>query len=418
MWRDILRSDASVDLVHFTILREPGKFDVAPKEELSLIEFPIRELFETKINNFDLIVFDRYGLIYLLPPNYFDNIHDFVKNGGGLLVAIGPESLDSYSIFDTSVGEALPAERTGEIIDEKYFPALSRLGQRHPVTAPLNELKSPAKVGETSTATSFALDAAPWYRQIGVTPKENAQVVMNGAGDSPLLILNRYDQGRVALLTSDQLWLWARGHAQGGPDRRLLKRSLHWLMKEPDLEENGLQVSVQGKQITLVKRSIDEKEQLITMTLPDGQTSEIRMRPKNGEAAEYVQIVEEAGIYKFYDNVNTVFAVVGNLNSPEMVDLLSTKDKLYPLISGQRGFIERLESAGIPELRVKDNERASMSSLDGVSFGGAWMGLWDRKAYSVTGTKESPLIPTIPAFIFLFIGLICAWVFESRRKSS
>jgi uncharacterized membrane protein len=414
MWRDILRSDASVDLVHFTILREPGKFDVAPKEELSLIEFPIKELFETKINNFDLIVFDRYGLIYLLPPNYFDNIHDFVKNGGGLLVSIGPESLDNYSIFDTSVGDALPAERTGEVINERYLPALSRLGLRHPVTAPLK------RQGENSTkndiASSFPLDAAPWFRQIELTPKENAQVVMNGARNSPLLILNRYEKGRVALLASDQLWLWARGFDASGPNRPLLKRSLHWLMKEPDLEENGLQVNVQGKQITLTKRSIDEKEQLITMVLPNGKSSEIRMKPKNGEAAEFVQLVEEAGIYKFFDQQNTVFAVVGNLNSPEMVDLLSTKEKLSSMIYAQGGYIERLESKGVPELRVKDNERSSMSSQSGIGFASAWIGLWDRKAYSVTGTKEAPLIPSMPAFLFLFLGLVCSWVFESRKK--
>lgn len=415
MWRDILRSDASVDLVHFTILREPGKFDTTPKEELSLIEFPIKELFETKINNFDLIVFDRYGLIYLLPPAYFDNIHDFVKNGGGLLVSIGPESLNSYSIFDTSVGDALPAERTGDILNERFTPSLSRLGLRHPVTSALNNLRINKKGENTSTADSFPLDVAPWFRQIDVTPKKDAQVVMNGADNAPLLILNRYEQGRVALLTSEHLWLWARGFEQGGPDRLLLKRSLHWLMKEPDLEENGLQVSVQGKQIKLIKRSTEEKEQLISMTMPNGKTTEIRVKPKNGEAAKFIQQVEEAGIYKFYDGQNTVFAVVGDLNSPEQVDLLSTDKKIYPLIAAQRGFINRIETSNIPALRLKDNARASMSSQNGVSFSGDWMGVWNRKAYSVAGTKETPLIPTIPAFIFLFIGLICAWVIESRR---
>ena len=59
-WRNLLKSDAAVDLVHFTILRPPEKQDGTPINELSLIAFPTRELFQQKIDEFDLIIFDRY----------------------------------------------------------------------------------------------------------------------------------------------------------------------------------------------------------------------------------------------------------------------------------------------------------------------------------------------------------------------
>ena len=66
-WRNLLKSDASVDLVHFTILRPPEKQDGTPINELSLIAFPTRELFQQKINDFQLIIFDRYARQGVLP---------------------------------------------------------------------------------------------------------------------------------------------------------------------------------------------------------------------------------------------------------------------------------------------------------------------------------------------------------------
>lgn len=421
MWRDILRSDASVDLVHFTILREPGKVDRTPKEEMSLIEFPVRELFETKINNFDLIIFDRYGLTYLLPSRYFDNIHDFVANGGALFMAIGPEALDDYSIFDTRIADMLPAALTGGMLEEMYTPSLSRLGLRHPVTSFMRELRvqpSSASAPPATDQQQFPLDVAPWFRQIEVEPKPTAQVLMRGAQNQPLLLLDRYEQGRVALLTGDQLWLWARGFHKAGPDRLFLKRSIHWLMKEPDLEENGLQARVQGRQIRLIKRSLEETDIDITMTHPDGSEETITMRPEGGEPAETIIQADEAGIYKFTHKTQNVFAVVGDLNTPEQTDLLSTLEKLKPLINATGGYLNRVHNQGVPSLRLRESASNTMSSLDSRFSGisGQWMGVWNRKAYSIAGTKETPLLPTLPVFLLIFLGLVAAWIIESRRS--
>ena len=70
-WRNLLKSDSSVDLVHFTILRPPGKQDGVPVDELSLIAFPTRELFLEKIDDFDLIILtginaEAFCLLYIL----------------------------------------------------------------------------------------------------------------------------------------------------------------------------------------------------------------------------------------------------------------------------------------------------------------------------------------------------------------
>lgn len=426
MWRDILRSDASVDLVHFTILREPGKMDTTPKEEMSLIEFPIRELFETKIDNFDLIILDRYGLTYLLPTRYFENMHRFVEQGGGLLVTVGPEALEDYSIFDTPLGAALPAEHQGTIIEEKFSPALSRLGLRHPVTSTLDSYIPQDLLGQTMSdgraRNVFPLNSAPWFRQIEVQPKPETQTLMVGVDQSPLLVLDRYQDGRVALFTGDQLWLWARGYQNGGPDRILLKRTIHWLMKEPDLDENGLDVTVNGREIIVTKRSLEETPHNVIMSDPQGNQTGLNLVSTDGRPAQSVIRAQENGIYSFSDQERTVFAVVGDLTSPEQIDLLSTTERLKPLVSLTKGYIGRLDNQSIPRLRIFNNARDAMSSQQDqsllASLDDSWMGVLNRQAYSVRGTKETPLIPAHLGFLILFLTVIFAWIWEGRRKKT
>jgi hypothetical protein len=124
-WRNVLKSDAMVDLVHFTILRPPEKQDGTPINELSLIAFPTRELFEEKIEEFDLIIFDRYQSRGVLPVIYYDNLAQYVRGGGAVLVAAGPDYASNGSLYRTPLGPVLPAVPTGEIIEEPYKATIS-----------------------------------------------------------------------------------------------------------------------------------------------------------------------------------------------------------------------------------------------------------------------------------------------------
>src|SRR5882757_591330 len=133
-WRNLLKSDASVDLVHFTILRPPEKQDGTPINELSLIAFPTRELFQQKISEFQLIIFDRYARQGVLPIIYFDNITRYVRAGGAVLVAAGPDYASQTSLWRTPLESVLPAEPSGRTTDVPFRAGLSELGKRHPVT--------------------------------------------------------------------------------------------------------------------------------------------------------------------------------------------------------------------------------------------------------------------------------------------
>ncbi len=243
VWRRLLKADPSVDLVHFTILRPPEKDDMTPLGELALIAFPTRELFVQKIAQFDLIILDRFQNRGILPMPYLRNIADYVRGGGGLLLSVGPEFVGADSLSDTPLAEVLPARApdTGPdgIVEGSFRPRVTALGERHPVTEGLpgaNVAASAATgagagagaagggagagtgAGGGGTAGAGQGGAAggqeaawgPWYRAI--TPQDpRGQVLMSGPDNLPLLLLDRVEQGRAAMLMSDQIWLWARG---------------------------------------------------------------------------------------------------------------------------------------------------------------------------------------------------------------
>ncbi|MBO6930716.1 MAG: hypothetical protein JJ856_14170, partial [Roseibium sp.] len=217
-WRNLLKSDASVDLVHFTILRPPEKQDGTPINQLSLIAFPTRELFSVKIDEFDLIIFDRYVRRGVLPMLYFDNIARYVRDGGAVLLAGGPDYAEGGSLYRTPLAPILPARPTGTILEQPFHATLANLGERHPVTRglPGAEQDPPAW--------------SRWFRAVD-TEIDAGHTLMSGPSETPILVLNREGEGRVAMLLSDHVWLWARGFEGGGPHVPLLRRLAHWLMQ-------------------------------------------------------------------------------------------------------------------------------------------------------------------------------------------
>ncbi|MBL4908350.1 MAG: hypothetical protein JKX94_12920, partial [Sneathiella sp.] len=165
-WRNILKSDPSVDLVHFTILRPPEKQDGTPINELSLIPFPIAELFERKLAEFDLIIFDRYRRRGVLAPTYLRNIVKYVENGGALLEAAGPSFATPLSLYRTPLSTILPGRPTGTVYEQGFIPDLSKKGMRHPVTAQLSTIEEQSSWGR-------------WFRMIDADPTAG-NVLMTG----------------------------------------------------------------------------------------------------------------------------------------------------------------------------------------------------------------------------------------------
>lgn len=387
-WRNLLKSDSSVDLVHFTILRPPEKQDGVPVNELSLIAFPTRELFLEKIDDFDLIIFDRYKRRGILPSIYLDNVRNYVENGGAVLVAAGPDFASADSIYRSPLAEILPAEPTARVLDESYRPVVTDLGARHPVTAGLSGSETWGR----------------WLRQVEVTPTEG-DVVMSGISDQPLLILDRVGAGRVALLASDQAWLWNRGFEGGGPQLELLRRLAHWMMKEPELEEEALWAEATGQTMRIIRRSLDEDVDSVTVIGPDGQETVIPLTEETPGRFEAVFEGPDIGLYRLEEGDLSAVIGLGPAAPREFVQTIASGAALTPLIDSTRGGVLRLEE-GLPSVR---EVRAGRPAA-----GRGWIGVTPREAYETLDVRQTPLLP---AWLVLLLGsglIVAAWLREGR----
>ena len=394
VWRNLLKADPSVDLVHFTILRPPAKQDATPIDELSLIAFPTRELFSEKLSSFDLVIFDRYSERGILPLLYYENLAAYVENGGALLVASGPEFAQDMSISRTPLASVLPAQPTGEIVTQGFKPLVTAQGMAHPVTRDLpgaNTATSPPTWGR-------------WFRIIGAT-KVSGETVMSGPNDRPLLVLDNVKQGRVAELLSDHAWLWARGFEGGGPQAELLRRLAHWLMKEPELEEERLSATIADGTITVERRTMADNAKPVSLTYPSGK--KIVLTPGKIEPGIWraTAKADELGLYRLTDGTLTAVAAAGPLNPKEVADMRATDRILAPIAQASGGSVHWLAD-GVPEVR-----RVGAS---GNAAGSNWMGLRANGAYRVTSVEQQPLLPAWVALLLLLGTLLLAWRVEGR----
>jgi hypothetical protein len=394
VWRNLLKSDPSVDLIHFTILRPPTKLDATPVNELALIIFPTRELFSEKLSSFDLVIFDRYSERGILPLLYFENLADYVNNGGALLVSSGPEFAGPMSISHTPLASVLPAQPTGEVVAQGFKPMVTPQGQAHPVTRDLpgaNTDTAPPSWGR-------------WFRMIGAN-KIAGETLMSGPNDKPLLVLDNVQKGRVAELLSDHVWLWSRGFEGGGPQAELLRRLAHWLMKEPELEEERLSASIADGAITVERRTMADAAKPVTLTYPDGKTTTLTMNKVEPGRFRASAKADELGLYRLTDGTLSAVAAAGPLNPKEVADMRATGAILSPIADASGGSVHWL-SDGVPDVR-----RVGAS---GNAAGSNWIGLRRNEAYRVTSVEQRPLLPSWLALLLLLGTLLLAWRVEGR----
>ena len=390
-WRNLLKSDSSVDLVHFTILRPPDKQDGVPVSELSLIAFPTRELFMEKIEDFDLIIFDRYKRRGILPSLYLENVANYVRNGGAVLVAAGPDFATAASLYRSPLSTVLPARPTARVIEQGYVPQITDLGDRHPVTAGL-EAEAAAPWGR-------------WLRQIDLET-ERGTVVMSGVEDRPLLILDRVDEGRIALLASDQAWLWDRGYEGGGPQQELLRRLAHWMMKEPELEEEAIFAEPTGQTMRIIRRTLEESAGPVTVTTPSGEEVELPLTEVSPGRFEAIYEGPEIGLYRLTDGDQSAVIGLGPAAPKEFEQTIATGEVMQPAIDALRGGVLPLVD-GLPAIREVSAGRPAA--------GRGWIGLTPREAFETRDLRQTPLLPAWLVLLLASGLIVGAWLREGRR---
>jgi hypothetical protein len=395
-WRNLLKSDANVDLVHFTILRPPEKQDGTPINELSLIAFPTRELFQQKIKEFQLIIFDRYAQQGVLPLIYFDNIVKYVREGGAVLIAAGSDYASAASIYRSPLENILPAEPTGHVTEAPFRPMLTEAGKRHPVTRALP--------GSESTPPHWSR----WFRLVDARTEQGGTALMNGANNNPLLVLSRQGEGRVALLLSDHIWLWARGYEGGGPHLDLMRRLSHWLMKEPELEEERLTLKLQGKQLAAERRTMRDEAAPVTVTTPSGDKRTLNLSQVEPGLFRALTPATELGLWRATDGQLSTLVNVGPINPLEFAAVTSTKDVLSPIAKATGGGVWRMSELGAPAPRI-------VGVHSGERFAGSdWLGLKLRDASIVRGIGLFPLFAGLSGLLLLLAAVSAAWAREGR----
>lgn len=382
VWRRLLKADPSVDLVHFTILRSPNTDDGTPLSDLALIPFPIRELFQEKIRSFDLIILDGFRNSNILPDEYLTNIADYVRNGGGLLVTAGPEFTQDGTLQDTSLAQVLPAHvSTDGIVTRAFRPSLTDLGKTHPVTAGLTE------------------DWGPWYRALH-PDQSHGEDLMHGPDGAPLLLLDRVDQGRVAMLLSDQLWLWSRGEGGGGPQAELLRRLSHWLMKEPDLEENRLTARIENGQLEIERHAAGQPvSPEAFVTAPDGKRQPLTLTRTNG-VWHATAPATMPGIWSVRQDGLVAFASPVSHDPIERQDLRATATVMGASAKASGGSVSWIADH-TPHLRQVPTGSAMSGS--------EWMGLPVTTAAVAGETRTKDLVPAWAALLAALIFLAIGW---------
>ncbi len=387
-WRNLLKSDSSVDLVHFTILRPPDKQDGVLVNELSLIAFPTRELFLEKIDDFDLIIFDRYKRRGILPAIYLENVAEYVRNGGAVLVAAGPDFATADSIYRSPLSSVLPGEPTARIFEDRYKPVITDLGERHPVTSQLPR----------------ADQWGAWLRQIDVDA-QSGHTVMTGLSEQPLLILDRVGRGRVALLASDHAWLWSRGFDGGGPQLELLRRLAHWMMREPELEEETLVAEADGRTMRIIRRTLDSEIGPINLTQPSGESVTIELEERRPGWFEATYEGPADGLFKLVEGEHDTVVGLGPASPTEFAHTISTAALLDPIVAAQKGGILRLED-GIPRIRFVRSGRPAA--------GRDWIGLSPRNAYATTDIHQRQLLPAWLMLLLISVLILMGWLREGK----
>lgn len=395
-WRNLLKSDPGLDLVHFTILRSPAAMDPTPSHELSLIVFPVEELFAAKIDDFDLIIFDKYQQYGLMMPYYFTNIENFIRKGGAFLMAMGSDKPENF-ISTTSLANVLPvlAREGNSVMEGAYRAQLTDMGRKHPVTADLTRQFDKRQWGE-------------WYTQVDVSQKRG-QTLMTGMDGRPLLVIDKVDQGRIAVLTSDNVWLWSKGGAAGGPYTELLRNVAHWLMKEPELEDDYIKAEVRGTTITVSQRDIGDTQKTVDMTRPSGDVETIALKDREGGWTSAKVEAVQNGIYAFTQGDKKAFAVVGTALNEEFADVHTTEEKLKPVADATGGGIVWFSENPRFDLRP-------VSPSASEKGGESWLGIKQNNAFTVSAVDSRELFPNWLILIVILSAAVWSWWRESGTR--
>jgi hypothetical protein len=312
------------------------------------------------------------------------------------MIAAGPDYASPASLWRTPLDVILPAEPSGDVTEQPYRAELTDLGKHHPVTRGLQ--------GSDTNPPHWSR----WFRLVNVK-HNNGTSLMQGPDGKPLLILSREGKGRVALLLSDHIWLWSRGYEGGGPHLDLLRRLSHWLMKQPELEEEALRIVTRGNDLTVERQTMADTVNPVTLTAPGGSARTLTLHRKEPGLWDATIQAHELGLWRATDGKLTALANLGPANPREFTEVTSTPDVVKPIVNATGGDARRIEAAnGVNVPRIVPVHTSTTYKGDD------WIGLRMRDVSVVRGIGVLPVFAGMIGILLLLGSLALTWAREGR----
>ncbi len=353
--RVALKSDPSIDLLSFVILRTPSDILNVPPHEQSLIPFPVETLFLKELTTFDLLIFDNFNYSLFLSPDYLESIRSFVESGGGFALIGGPNLYNEGRDRLSPLGDILPFRFVEEEFYRRDSPVglrLTRAGAEHPLMR---------------VADDFSEDANGLFRFWQQLPplnginlfevKGSADVLLESADGIawPILTVADYRKGRVLAIASDYAWKWYMGMVASGKGNqfylRLVHRMVRWLTKDPGLDPVQIilpeTAAVAGQEIDVRIRYHGEdpsprSDAAVSFSIfnPEGVKIPSQLKPTAQRREHLVSFLpRKGGIYRIrvetpFGNLEESMVVAGPLES---LDAAPDHDQLKKIAASTGG---------------------------------------------------------------------------------
>ncbi len=394
--RNILNSDPNIELLHFTILRPPTKRDLTPVKELSLIPFPTQELFDADISKFNLIIFDQYGLQGILPPKYLDNISKFVVSGGALLDIVGRKYLTKDSLINSPIKQILPTIPLKNISNKRFRPELTKVGKRHPITNKLKNNYKEKSWGEWTNYTRSQLNSG--------------KALLHYEND-PLLALDNVGKGRVVQILSSDSWIWQKSLNDKGPLIELIRNIIQWLLKNPKLEENFINLNKDNNLIKIKLNSISSGDINAKIVTPSKEALKLKLIDKGNGIFEGEFKSLERGKFQITWKDKTKYFIINDMNNKEVEEITATDYKIKSYTEKNNTFTKNFnifwKDRSTPKiLRIYNNK---------ILGGKNWIGVVEKNVPKISENSKQKLLNWYIIFMLLIFLIFISWYKEGRN---
>ena len=394
--RNILNSDPNIELLHFTILRPPTKRDLTPVKELSLIPFPTQELFAADISKFNLIIFDQYGLQGILPPKYLDNISKFVLSGGALLDIVGKKHLTKDSLINSPIKQILPTIPLENISNKMFKPELTKVGKLHPIT---NKLKN-------------NYQEKPWGEWTNYTRSQltSGKVLLHHKSD-PLLAVDYVGKGRVVQILSSDSWVWQKSLDNKGPLIELIRNIIQWLLKNPKLEENFINLNTENNIIKIKLNSISSGDISAKIVTPSKEAIKLKLKDTGNGIFEGEFTSLERGKFQIIWKDKTKYFIIDDMNNKEVKEITSTDYKIKSFVEKNNTFTKNFNIVWKNQSTLKVLKIYNNKILGGKN----WIGIVEKKVPKIYENSKQKLFNWYTIFMFLVFLVFLSWYKEGRN---